>query len=233
MLWNVDVVCRRSAALLDDPAMTEFSRDYLIPFINIKWEDLSNELSMIGLDYQEARVVIPAFPAGATDFSDYMDDGQPLESLMLPKNVEWKPAGDSDTEYAPLRDVEMLDDVPDGTIGMTEWKWAGGMLQITPSSAAVDVRVTFLAMSTNLVDPNDKMVRGCTNVIAYAVAGLVYKIRGNDPLALEMRNSGSDALETFERAAVMRDQAKVNRMPPQHPRILRRNNFSVTATPTQ
>lgn len=232
MLWNVDEVCRRTATLMDDPAMTEFDKDYLIPFLNINWEDLANKLSMVGLDYQEVRVVIAGFQSGTANFDDFMGDGQPLAALMLPKRVEWKPAGDPDTSYEVLRDVDDLDDVPDGTIGMIEWHWGGGSLQVTPSSADVDVRVTFLAMSTNLVDPNDNMVRGCTNVIAYATASLIYTIRGNDPLALKMENRSEDALETFERAAVMRDQAKSSRMPPQHPRYLPKN-FYVTATPTQ
>lgn len=221
MLWNVDQVVRGIAACMDDPAMTEFDKDYLLPFINLHWQDLSNELSMLGLTYQEFRVEVP-YAAGSTNLDDAMQDSGPLGSLMLPKRVEWKLAGAPDTTYVEARNVDELDDYDSGLVGIPEVWWAGGSIQTPASSVDLTLRVTFLAMSTNLVDPNDSMVRGASNVISYKVAGFIYSIRGNDPLAAKMEQRGDDAQDTFERMAVMRDQATLRRCPPMHPRITRR-----------
>jgi hypothetical protein len=220
MLWNVGDVIRRTQALLDDPAGSEFDKDYLMPFLNQKWDDLSTELSMLGLDYQEVRLVLANVAAGTTSLDDYMRDGQPLQSLMMPRRIEWKTFGASDTEYKDAILVEDLDDYPAGVIGIPEWAWTGGSIQLAPSAVAVDLRVTFNAMSTTLVDPADKTIRGVTNILAYNLSSLVYDLRGNQELAQTRKQDGDDALDTFERAAVMRDQAKLNRVPPMHPRFV-------------
>lgn len=219
MLWNVDDVVRRTAVLMDDPAQSAFDKDYVIPFLNQRWDDLSTELSMLGLDYQEVRTVISPVAAGTCNLDDYMCDQKQLASLMLPKLIEWKQVGQDDTYYQDARDVDRLDDFPDGVIGIPEYKWAGGTIQLVPSSVDVTMRVTFDAMSCTLVDPTDKTIRGVTNILAYKTAQLIYDIRGNDALAKKMGLYGDDALDTFERAAVMRDQDKLRRTPPMHPKV--------------
>jgi hypothetical protein len=219
MLWNVDDVVRRTAVLMDDPAMTEFDKDYTIPFLNQRWDDISTELSMLGLDYQEVTAIIADLPPNTTDLSAYMQDNQPLMSMMLPRRIQWKPIGTDDTEYQDAVMVEDLDDFPPGVIGIPQWAWTGGNVLLVPSSVDVTLRVRFDAMSATLVDPEDQTIRGVTNILAYKTAELIYSIRGNDALSKKMADLGLESLDNFERAAVMRDQAKLRRVPPMHPKL--------------
>lgn len=216
-LMDVADVVQMVATLLDDPGQTTFDADYVVPFINVRWNNMAVNLAMLGLQYSE-QVVVFDLPANTLTLAAYMATGQPLASMMQPKSLEWKLVGAPDTEYQPIGSVNELDDVPPGSEGIDEYSWQGGTCQLNPSSVAVTLRVRFMAMSTTLVDPTDQMVRGVGDVLSYRVAELIYSILGNDKLSAKMQQLGSDALEDFNTLSTMRLQSQPIYFPPVHRR---------------
>lgn len=226
MLWSVGSVCRRTAALMDDAAAVEFDRDYLLPFMNQNWDDLVVELDLIGLDYSEEIAVLHDVPAQTENLDSYMSEGQPLASLMLPRWIDWKPQGAPDIEYESVRLVEKLNDYTKGVEGVPEYAWSGSSILLGgPPSQQVDLRIGFDAMAVELQDPTQKTIRGVTHIIAARTAALVWLIRGNTELAEALDEKATESLDHFERAAVMRNQAKTRRAPPMHPKFFSGGRF--------
>ena len=230
-LLNVGDVVASVAALLDDPGQDDIDIDYVIPFLNLRWSNLIVNLAMLGLQYAE-EVAIFQIPAGTVSLTKYMLAGQPLASLMEPVSIDWKPVGDDDTEYDPADAVREVDDFPQGIPGIEEYSFQGGTIVLSPSSIDVTARVRFKAMSTNLVDPTDNMIRGVGDIIAYRVAELICAIRGNQALKVDMRTYGDTALDDFISMSVMRDQANLYTIPPTHRRGGSNRRFTAMASTT-
>lgn len=225
MLVDLDDIAKRTAALLDDPSQSDFDRDYLLPFINQRWDSLNVTLMMLGLKYTEQIVVLnpnnAGLPANTTNLSVYQAAGQALASLMLPKKVEWKLVGDPDTAYKEAAKMDVMPDLDPTTQGISAWVWRNSTLYISPSSIAIVVRVTFEAMSTTLVDPTDNVYRGTMHIIALRVAELVWFIRGNKDMSIKMQQDAQAAEDDFEVLCVMSNQKIVRRFG----RMSRRNRL--------
>lgn len=216
-LLNVADVVQSVATLMDDPGQTEIDLDYCLPFINLRWSNIIVNLVMLGLQYSEEMMVV-AIPAGTVSLTNLMLPGQPLASLMQPKSIEWKMVGADDTTYVDAKQVDELDDYPLGNQGIQEYSWQGGTILVVPSAVDVTARIRFKAMSTNLVDPTDNMIRGIPDIIGYRVAQILYSIRGNAALAAVMKTEGDQALDDFCAMSVMNSQGTVTTVPPTHRR---------------
>lgn len=216
-LLNVGDVVSGVAALLDDPSQTEIDKDYVIPFINLRWSNLIVNLAMLGLQYSE-EMVVTDIPANTVSLSSLMLAGGVLQSLMEPIGIEWKLVGADDTTYAPAAQKLELDDFPQGTVGIQQYSWQGGTILTVPSAQPVTARIKFNAMSTTLVDPTDGMIRGVGDILAYRVAEVIYPIRGNAPMGAQCKAWGDAALDDFIAMSVMRSQTIAQSIPSTHRR---------------
>lgn len=216
-LLNVGDVVQAVATLLDDPSQSEIDQDYVLPFLNLRWQNLVVNLVMLGLQYTEEQACID-LPAGTRTLTAYMGTGQPLASLMQPKHLQWKPQGADDTEFEDVQLVNELDDYPPGQNTLEQYAWQGGTIKLSRCDIAVTLRVDFQAMSVTLVDPTDNMVRGVTDIIAYRTAELIYVIRGNANLVAAMQRYGDTALEDFCSMSVMRSSGQPTFFPAAHRR---------------
>jgi hypothetical protein len=155
--------------------------------------------------------------------SSFMLPGGPLESLMQPipgEAVEWKLPGQDDTYFDAADRMDELDDFPPGTQGVLQFAWEGGTIRVTPSSVPVILRVRFNALSTNLVDPSDGMVRGIEDIVAFFTAEIIWSIRGNPQMQANCKQWGADALDDFLAMSVMNTQGTFDRVPAVHRRFI-------------
>jgi hypothetical protein len=220
-LLDVADVVQAVATLMDDPGQTSIDIDYVLPFLNLKFNDVSMKLAMLGLQYGEEEACF-TIPAGTENLSNFMLQGQPLASLMVPISIDWKEVGEADEEYTPVDSVRELDDLPtaaggSATTGIAEYSWQGGTILITPPGSDVTGRVRFKSLSATEVDAVDNLIRGAGNVIAYFTTALIYAIRGN-PLKVDMKAQGDEALDDFLAMSNMRDQTTFYQIQPTHKR---------------
>lgn len=198
-------------SLVEDPTGQWCTKPYMLATVALAWDDLSTELSMLDLGYDEDIAVIENVPANLTDLSPYQAQGQPLANIMRPKLLEWKLPTDPDTSYDDAAPVDRLPDRDPGAQGIAAYTFRKQIIQITPSSVPVTIRVTSVVMNVTLIDDNDTVIAGCQSILAYRVSEKINARRGNPQLAGENKTDGDAAMGTFELLCVRLGQRKVRR----------------------
>lgn len=227
MIITMAEVVKRTQDLLGDPTGSQFDKGYLESTINQRYDDMIVELDALDLSYEESVVEINPFAANTADLSVQLAAGGSLESLMVPELIEWKLVGQADTEYVEAEKRDKVLDVAPGTEGIASWEWRGGNIYVSKSSADVVLRVRFQAMSTNIVDATDNVIRGVTNILAYKTAALVSRKRGGDggaKLAMSYEGMGREAMDNFT-VLMVKNAQKQTRKAGRFSRTLRGTRF--------
>ena len=213
MLDQALAVIDMAGALLDDPAHNRFSPDYMMPFVDFQHGILDTDLQVLGMQNVE-QIAIFNIPVGTSDLTPYFAPGQPLQSFKMPKILEWKQQGMPDTMYGPSALVDRLDDVTDASLGAYQYRWSKGVLAVTPSAVPLTLRVTFQALSVNVWDPAQQVVRGTGHILAARVALIVCASNnGMGTMQTRVALEEKRAWSSFKSAIVMTQQRK-NRVPP-------------------
>jgi hypothetical protein len=186
-ILSVGGVIRRVGWLLDDPGNRRFTPDYIRPGIDQENESIEITLERLGVQQQEATAIfsIPAAVAlgdgsnPPVDLAPYFQLGQPLQWFLRPKEVWWKVTGQPDTSYTQANAVNELSDVQLGNLGVQEYRWAQGSIQLTPSSTPVTLRIYFFALATDLYDDAQPVMRGIGNILALQVASYICSMNNN------------------------------------------------------
>jgi hypothetical protein len=205
-------VTSRVQALLDDPGGRRFSPEYLRPYIDQENEDLLVMLESLGAQLQEQIAIfnVPAASSAPLDLTPYYAAGQPLQYLMRPKRLDWKLQSAPDNSYSISQLVSELDDVSTGNVGCTQWRWAGGYIQATPSYTPVTLRIYFDALSASLTDPTTNITRGAGNILSLQVALYVASLNNNmGKLVDRLEKKVSQVKRNFSGLIVMQSQRKL------------------------
>lgn len=217
MLNDVMDVAKRAGAFLDDPSLSIYKLTYLMPFIDQCYEELDVDLERCGMQYVEGIVEF-VNPAGTSDLSPLLADGQPLQYMKFPKWVDWKLPGQPDSMYTPSAMVSELQDF-DAATGAWQWRFGDGGLQVTKAAVDVALRVYFDTMSTTIYDPAQGVIRGTAHILAAAVAREVYSARkGMEKQAARMDLKYKKIWNSFKSVVVMNNQGKQPTAKPMHPR---------------
>lgn len=201
-------VADRAGAMLDDPGHRRFSTNYLRAHIDQQNESFMVDLETMGVQQQEATAIFN-IPANTTDLTPYFASGQPLQSMLRPVEIQWKLQGQPDTGYNETYPTKELLDVDQGNIGCQQYKWAGGSLQITPSSVGVTLRVQYLALTATVYDSNTQMMRGVGFIIAGLTAGFVCSLNnGMGTLQQKLQMQTSKDIRKFKNLMVMQQQGR-------------------------
>ena len=184
---TVGQIVKRVGWLLDDPGNRRFTSDYIMPGIDQENESLEVTLERLGIQQQEqiAIIALPAATAGPdgsnppVDLAQYFNPGQPLEWFLRPKRLDWKVTGQPDTSYVQADMVNELDDVQLGNLGVQQYRWAQGSVQITPSYTPVTIRLYFFALSTDIYDNAQSVMRGIGYILALQVASYICAMNNN------------------------------------------------------
>ena len=219
MLADVNDVIKRAQVLLDDPAGSIFSAAYLLPHIDMCYDELDVELENAGMQYIESIAVFDV-AAGVSDLSNLLQDGQPLATMKLPKNLRWKLQGQPDSTYSRSAFVSELSDVdPAASIGALEWRFGDGGLQVLPSSVGVTCKLYFDQMSTNVVDGTTGVVRGTAHILALDVAISIDQGRKGMESRLKLNSARrAKAWNGFKDVLTKNNQGKKVEPPRLHPR---------------
>ncbi|MDE2102974.1 MAG: hypothetical protein KGL39_37365 [Patescibacteria group bacterium] len=205
-------VVRLVQAFLEDPAGARFSAAYVTPIIDHQNQLLQTYFEKIGIQQQEQIAIfnLPAATAGPVDLSAYMQTGQPLQYLMRPKRLDWKPQGQPDTAYLESDLVEELDDVAPGNLGCQQWRWANGSIQVTANyGGAVTLRIYFDALASSLWDQSAGIMRGIGNVLALAAAKQIAATNnGMGTLQKELQDEFAKAKRSLSSLLVMQKQSQ-------------------------
>lgn len=208
MLQNVADIVRRVGALLDDPANTRYSSDYLMPHIDQIYDEMDVDLERLGMEYLE-HIAVVNINSNINDLTYLLADGQPLQSMKLPKEIRWKIQGQPDTSYFPSAYVDELDEVGPDSEGCLQWTFQQGSIQITPSSVALTLKIYFDAVSTNIYDPAQNVVRGTAHILSTRVAAYVASLQnGMGSLQKKLDVKADKAWTSFCKLVVMNSQSK-------------------------
>ncbi len=160
-------------------------KDYILNFLSIHHEDVDNVLENLDLSYDTQVIVLPAVAAGTSDLSAFEQSGQPLSSIMYPIKLEWRFVGELDVNWRPIPRRDEVEDVltptpngPSATAGIASFEWRGGIIYLSPSSVATDIRVRFDALPPVLDVDSGSYERGMTNVLVYGICEHIAMNRG-------------------------------------------------------
>ena len=186
-ILTVGQIVKRVGWLLDDPANRRFTPDYIRPGIDQENESLEITLERLGIQQQEMIAIIN-LPAAVPpndgsnppiDLAPYFNAGQPLEWLLRPKRLDWKVQGMPDTSYLQADAVNELDDVMIGNVGIQQYRWAQGSIQLSASYTPVTIRLYFFALATDVVDDAARVMRGIGFILATQVAAFIAASNNN------------------------------------------------------
>lgn len=189
--------------------------DYLANFVAVVNDDIEAELDGLDLHFDVQVVVLLNVPANTTSLAGYQADGQPLMCLLFPNStdgsspIEWRVAGQSDQNWIEVPQVGKVLDTNtapgnSGTVvsdsqSVASFEWRGGIIYISPSSQAVDIRVRGEFLPTLADNDAAPFVKGLVNVIAYKTGSLVSQLGPENATAASFFEKGhNDALSVFE-----------------------------------
>jgi len=207
---SLQLVISRLQALFEAAGHKWCDKDYIVGFLSIRNEDLEAKFAANGMAYQEEWIVLPAVPAQTSDLSSYQTPGNLLGDMMLPYSLEWRVPGQPDTAFAPvpLKD-KVLDTDPNSPInGIASWAWTRGIIQISASAIAVDIRVGCDLLPDVFQSDSDNYIPGSTNVLTYWTSETIAKSRGGpaSKFGVEMQAKGEAAWSDVEALMVQQTQ---------------------------
>ena len=169
----VGKLIKRVQVLLDDPSGKRYDDQYVSNFIAQCNDDMVVEFAAMGVEYGEQVVQLPNLAPGTTDLVNYQLPGSILEFMILPIALEWKHAGSPIFEYIPIRRVDKVVDTQ-SVDGISSWSPLSGVVQLSPSTSYVDLRIRFFGMPM-MGDPpdpiSDNIMRSMLTAMTYRVAG--------------------------------------------------------------
>jgi hypothetical protein len=208
MLQNVNDIIKRVGALLDDPGNTKFTAAYLIPHIDQVYEEMDVDLELVGMQYVE-HIAIVNVASLTTDLTYMLANGQPLVTMKLPKWMKWKLQGQPDTSYIKSAYVDELGEVGLSSEGALEFTFQQGALQITPSSIGLTLKIGYEAVSTDIYDPAQNVIRGTAHILAVRTAAYVASLRnGMGTLQKKLDQKADRDWTNFCKLVVKKNQAK-------------------------
>jgi hypothetical protein len=208
VLQNVNDIIKRVGVLVDDPGNTRFSPAYLIPHIDQVYEEMDVDLELLGMQYVE-HIAIVNVNANVTDLTYMLANGQPLASMKLPSWMKWKLQGQPDTSYVRSAYVDELAEVALSSQGALQFTFQQGALQVTPSAVALTLKIGYEAVSTNIYDPAQGVIRGTAHILAVRVAAYVASLKGGMGSLQKMLDAKADRTWTaFCKLVTKKNQSK-------------------------
>lgn len=214
---SLALVIQRVQTLFFDRAETWCTKDLVTQFISVNNEDVEAHLTALGLEYDEQEIVLANVAAQTADLSFFQNVGGALASMMVPLTLEWRPVGGAIDDWHPIPRVDKVLDthMPNNQItGIASWSWKGGVVKLSKSSIAVDIRINAELLPTVAQADNANYVAGMTNVLAYWTAEMMAMSRGGgaSKLAPYFKGRGDRVLEDVTATLNQADQLVVRRL---------------------
>lgn len=210
---NLAEVKSRIRALVDDPDGTYVTDGFLAPLINQKYEEIYNRMLSTGAEFERRVVELANIPALTSDLSAYNLPGRELELMLQPLLLEWKQAGLDPTSYRTAALVDRVKDVVPGQT-LDDWEFRSGVIYITPTSQAVDIRIRGDFLFAPLTAETDAIAaaKNLGHAVAYGTASLIGTVRGNQAWTQAYAILQDNAVDDVMQYLARKDQAKVRRV---------------------
>lgn len=223
---SVPLIVQRVQFLLQDAGSEWTNTDYVCSALDIVNDDIEQDLQNLGLNFDTQVVILPNVPANTTSLSSYQADGGPLSGLVSVGRIEWRLAEQSQEDWQFVPPLDQVEDTDTGTgepgspvasdvQDVESWEWRNGVVQLSPCSQIVDLRVRYQSLPTVLnADSPNQPFRGLVNPLAYATCEVIEVTRHNGESASSMKfqKLKVKALATFRATQVQSQQAKVVRL---------------------
>ena len=210
---DLNTLKTRIRSLVDDPDATYATDAFLLPLINQKYEELYNRMLSTGAEFERKVVELFGVAPQIPDLSAYGMTGQPLELMVQPLMLEWKPAGLDNTNYRSARLVDKVKDVIANQF-IEEWEWRTGTIYLTPCALAVDLRIRGDFLFDSLAADQDvvSVTKNLGHALSYGVAALVGAVRGNQAWMQAYTLLQDSTLDDVMQNLTRKDQAKTRRI---------------------
>lgn len=170
-------VMDRAAALLNDPAKTQFTYAVMIPYLNVAIDELQEEMELAGLSTTRGYATGYAINAGAVAITT------PLPTNMVEfQNLYEKPSGAPSSDYSEIMKVEWLPDVPVGN-ALNYWTYQEGQVRFTPANSNRDVKIEYIGAIQALIAAAGDLITilNSRSFLAYRTAALIARFVGENP----------------------------------------------------
>ena len=218
----------KTRALLGDPLGDWATDAYLIPLINLIYEDSINYLMNTCSPFMTKKVFVPNVMAGTTDLTSWQatpqtgaqaagQQGAFLLGLVTPLEIYWKVEGQPENNYRLADEKKDLPFItPANYINGQNlyWEWIGNRLNVTPLSFPSDwlVKGEFkpppLLLDADYVQIDSMM----TSALAYATAATAGGERINATYIQNWGSRATMALDDISARLVRKEQSTPQRL---------------------
>lgn len=215
-IMDVQSINQTIRDLVDDAAGSYVTDPYIQTKLNLRYTAINNKLMLYNADFARYVIELPSVPAGTPDLSSFSIAGKPLYGLIVPREVEWKLPGQDPVNYRDAEGpIDKLRDIPaPGIAALDCWKYTRFNIQLSRTSTALDLRVTGDFISPP-IDPSTTQIQAAANilpVIAYDVAALIAKVRGNAQWSKDYTMDAMTAMDDFIQGLSHLRQGKTYRL---------------------
>lgn len=207
----------------DDLGQDRFDKDYILAFLSKEKRAVDSILESLDLSNDEAVYVLTPVPAGTTDLSQWQASGQLLQNMMFPVALEWRLPGQNDTQWNPVAHTDKIIDTnlsPTGVpvsasvTGIASWTWQKMVVNISPSSVDVEIRIRLEELPAELQVDSDGYITGLDNVLGHRVAEKIAMGQGAGvaKLALTFRAWAEEEFDPIKDRLVKEEQTVSRRM---------------------
>ena len=203
-------------SLANDAAGAVFSDTVLMPFLNAAYRTLQRELAENGVTVLVAQVDLDLPLTDGLTPTSLSDTSSPqLPSDCLVPHVLWEMATGSDDLFLPMEKI--VGGLPNFQPGpyLRLWEWLEDQINLLGATQAITVRVRYEKVLPTLASGTDTvLIRSATDPLAYAVAAMAARSRGQRALAVDMASMASDTTLKLIERYVRPEQYKARRRKP-------------------
>lgn len=212
---QVTDVISRVQAKCDDPDGTYVTDEMVMSLLPEAYDWLFNKLELADSQFDQSVVVLPAVNP-SPDLSQYQADGQPLASLLQPRMVRWRLAGQTALQWrradGPLNTPRDMQD--GGYPALDSWAWSRYNILLSTFSVPLDLEITGDFLFDQLTSPDSQIAIGknTNRALCCKVASEVGKRRGNDKWKVDYAADADEAVDDVVGAMVKARQADPARL---------------------
>jgi hypothetical protein len=212
---KVSDIVTRVQAKCDDLEGTYITPEYVLAFMNESYDWIYGKLRLTNADFDEEIVVLPGVQAGIPDLSAFQSNGQLLATLVQPRMIRWKLAGQPITNWCRADGpLDYVRDIQPGIAALDSWAWIKYNIKLSNFNVSLDLEVTGDFLFDPLTDPDSQIQISiaANRCFACKIAAEIGKSRGNKNWITIYEADAIDALDDLAIAMTKADQAKTARV---------------------
>lgn len=203
-------------SLVNDAAGAVFSDAVLMPFLNSAYRELQRELADSGVSVLVADAYLDLPLTGGVTPTALSDTSSPQlpTDLMAPHQL-WEQATGSSDMLIPMEKITGgLPNLQPGAF-LRMWEWLDDQINLIGATQAITVRLRYEKTLPALVLGTDPVqIRAAADPLAFAVAAMAARSRGQQALAADMAEAAEFATGQLIERYVRPEQFKGRRRKP-------------------